>query len=239
MKALAISRKIILEYLREPLLLGLIFAFPVLLLFFYYIAFGGTSQGMAKHLKIMVLNQDEGVALNGEQRNLGQRLIAELSAAQFEGSPIFDIREVAVQNEAEIALREQKAALLLVIPLDFSSTITSASQAAEISSPTRLSMVGYPSSNLYVFARSMLDSIVDEFTNQNLGREAGNLVFRYSFIPGTGTMSDFEFGVPGLIVFGIMFTTISTAMTMVREEVNGTLKRLPWRRKSRRHGTSL
>jgi uncharacterized phage infection (PIP) family protein YhgE len=77
LKALAISHKIILEYLREPLLLGLIFAFPVILLLFYAIAFGESDQGMAKYLKIMVLNQDIGAtALDGKSLNLGEEFIA-------------------------------------------------------------------------------------------------------------------------------------------------------------------
>jgi ABC-type multidrug transport system permease subunit len=39
-------------------------------------------------------------------------------------------------------------------------------------------------------------------------------------------MSDFDFGVGGIVVFGIMFVTITTAHTLVREEVGGTLLRL-------------
>jgi len=53
-----------------------------------------------------------------------------------------------------------------------------------------------------------------------------NITVEYAFVPGTGTMSDFQFGVPGLVVFGIMLVATSTATTMVREEVKGTLKRI-------------
>lgn len=226
MKALAVSRKILLEYWREPLLLGLIFAFPVILLLFYYLAFGDTGQGMAKHLKIMALNQDSGALVAGEHINLGDQLIAQVVAARFEGLPIFDLQAVKDRREAEINLREHKAALLLVIEPDFSATLLSASSGSREAAAARLSLLGYPSSDLYIFARSLLEGLIAEFCRQALGWEHNSLALGYEFTPGTGTMSDFEFGVAGLIVFGIMFLTISTAMTLVREEVNGTLERL-------------
>lgn len=226
MKALAVSRKILLEYWREPLLLGLIFAFPVILLLFYYLAFGDTGQGMAKHLKIMALNQDSGALVAGEHINLGDQLIAQVVAACFEGLPIFDLQAVKDRREAEINLREHKAALLLVIEPDFSATLLSVASGSREAAAARLSLLGYPSSDLYIFARSLLEGLIAEFCRQALGWEHNSLALGYEFTPGTGTMSDFEFGVAGLIVFGIMFLTISTAMTLVREEVNGTLERL-------------
>jgi len=226
MKALAISRKILREYMREPLLLGLIFAFPVILLFFYFIAFGETDQGMAKYLKVMVLNQDLGINLDGVRKNMGDDLVQAITRAQFEGSPIFDIMEVSDQHSSEIALREHKAAALLVLPPDFSSALLAASESETLRPKTELSFVGYPSSDQFIFSKSLLESIINEFGDQITGGKVNTLTITYEFVPGTGTMSDFEFGVPGLIVFGIMFLTISTTMTMVREEVNGTLLRL-------------
>jgi ABC-2 type transport system permease protein len=86
--------------------------------------------------------------------------------------------------------------------------------------------VGYPNSNLYAFARSFLEGIITAYTDQVTGWDDDILGIEYAFVPGTGTMSDFEFGVPGLIVFGIMLIATTTAMTMVREEVKGTLKRI-------------
>ena len=39
-------------------------------------------------------------------------------------------------------------------------------------------------------------------------------------------MSDFDFGVGGIIIFGVMFVMVTTATVMVRENVTGTLRRL-------------
>jgi len=227
MKPLAISRKILLEYLREPLLLGLIFAFPVILLLFYAIAFGETDQGMAKHLKIMVLNQDAGYKSElGGRLDLGEELILIIKAEKFEGSPVFDIQEVETQKQAEITLRDQKAALLLVIPIEFSRVLMTAASGDQTGKAANLSLVGYPSSDTYAFSRSYLEGIITAYTDSFTGKGDALMDIEYAFVHGTGTMSDFEFGVPGLIVFGIMLISTTTAMTMVREEVNGTLKRI-------------
>ena len=226
MKSIAIARKIIREYFREPLLLGLIFTFPVILLLFYFIAFGETDQGMAKHLKIMVINQDQGIQSEGQNINMGHQLIQAIRLAEFEGDPIFDIFSVGEQGDAEIALREHKAAALIVIPEDFSQLLHTSITERSLPEQVSITLRGYPTSDLYVFSKSILIGLIAEFGDRLFGGMDDHLELSYSFIPGTGTMSDFEFGVPGLIVFGIMFLTISTAMTMVREEVNGTLRRL-------------
>ena len=226
MKTLSLAGKTLLEYWREPLLLGLIFAFPVILLLFYALAFGDSGQGIARHLKILVENQDRGVLDGAVLANQGEALVAAIQAARFEGSPIFDITRITSREKGEIVLREGKAALMVVIPPEFSVRLAQVAAGGANLAPIPLTLSGYPGTDLYIFARSMLVGEVRAFLQAQTGREGEALSIDYAFIPGTGTMSDFEFGVPGLIVFGVMFLTISTAMTMVREEVNGTLKRL-------------
>jgi len=215
MKALGIARKTLLEYLREPLLLGLLFAFPIMLLFVYYIAFGETDQGLAKHFKVLVSNQDQGP--------LGDQFTQVVRLVEFEGKPVFDVRIVSDQPAAENTLREGKAALLLHIPADFSQIILN--DAAQ-GGPAIVSLVGFPNSYNFLFAQSYLDDMVRQFASQAAGPTELLPPVHYDFVEGTGAMSDFDFGVAGLLVFATMFLTISTAMTLVRENVNGTLDRL-------------
>jgi ABC-2 type transport system permease protein len=225
-RAFSIARKTLLEYLREPLLIGLLFAFPVMMLAFYYLAFGETEQGMAKFLKVLVINHDEGTLLAGESWQAGSELVDLLRSAEFEGSPIFDISPIIDQSLADIALREYKASLLLVIPHEFSNTLARVMGGETHNEPAAITLKGYPSSDNYVFARSLLESYLHHYVSAILGWQDGEAQIDYEFVPGTGTMSDFDFGVPGVIVFGVMFVAISTAMTMVRENVSGTLRRL-------------
>lgn len=217
MKILSIARKTLLELWREPLLLALLPLFPLLLLGFYYLAYGQTEQGLAYYLKVYVLNQDTGPA--------GAQLVAGLRAAEFEGEPVFDLTEVTDRQLAEIALRERKAALLVVIPPDLSATLEAAAAGTPTPTPATLALVGDPVSDSFIFVRSFLDDLLRQFTQQALGQPTEETV-GYAFVPGTGTMSDVQFGIPGVIVFGVMFVTIAAAMILVRENVAGTLRRL-------------
>jgi ABC-2 type transport system permease protein len=244
MKALSIARKTLIEYVREPLLLGLLFAFPILVLVFYFIAFGETDQGLAKYLTVWVLNEDDGAEKTaGGNWQAGAQLIDVMRALEWEGAPVFDVSLVTDRRAAEISLWERKTSLLLILPPDFSKALLDAAVSAhgtDGGSPATISLVGDPNSYNFVFARSFVEELVRWFTQYavdwasgefSLGGaawtewDAGQTVV-YEFLPGTGTMSDFDFGVPGVIVFGVMFVMISTAMTMVRENVDGTLQRL-------------
>jgi ABC-2 type transport system permease protein len=214
MKALNIARKTLLELVRESLSLGLMLFFPVMLIVFYYIAFGRTDDGLASYLRVLVVNDDVGQA--------GAELTRMMQETEFDGEPVFDVEFVTDRRAAEIALREHKASLLLVVPPNFTPALSGGSIE---DSPTIVSLVGNPESDNFVFAQGFLDDLVRQFARRAVGREDTVTVI-YEFLPGTGTMSDFDFGVPGVIVFGIMFVTVTTAETMVRENVNGTLRRL-------------
>ena len=240
MKALSIARKTLLELLREPLLVGLMLLFPTAIVGSYYLAFGQTKDGLSSYLSVMVLNDDAGAAQDepfdaalqsiplgqGRQWQAGEALIEVLRGIKWEGEPVFDVEVVSDRRAAEIALREHKVSLLLVIPPDFTQTLMDVSAGEYPTSPAVFSVVGDPGSESFVFARSFLNYLVPQFAKQLVGWRDDTLTVAYEFLPGTGTMADFSFGVGGVIVFGIMFAVIPTATMLVRENVKGTLRRL-------------
>jgi ABC-2 type transport system permease protein len=220
---LSIARKTLRELVRERLSLGLVFVFPILILGFYYVAFGDTDPGLAKYMRLLAVNEDVGATTDdGQQRQEGARLLNLLRALEFEGQAMFDVTEVRDPQAAEIALREHKAALLLTIPPDFTSSLLAPDGAA----PSTIALTGDPNNANYIFAHSLLNGLLREFSNYALGWDDSALSINYEFLPGTGTMSDFEFGVPGMMIFGIMFIVMTSAEVLVREKVGGTLRRL-------------
>jgi ABC-2 type transport system permease protein len=233
-RTLSITRKTLLELLREPLLLGLMLLFPPMLVGFYYIAFGQTESGLATYLHVLVVNEDAGVtmtdgtSLDSQDRRwqASEELIEVMRETEYEGQPVFDVAVVTDRRAAEIALRERKASLLLAIPPDFTQAVVDGSAGVDRASPAIVSLVGDPGADSFVFARSFIEGLLRQFTKQVMGWQDDTLTVAYEFLPGTGTMSDFDFGVGGVIVFGIMFTMISTATVLVRENVMGTLRRL-------------
>jgi ABC-2 type transport system permease protein len=226
MKALVIARKTLRELLRERMTTGLMLIFPVLLVGFYYVAFGQTEQGLAKYLSILILNRDTGVVTpDGERWNIGQDLIDLMREAEFEGDPIFSVTEVLDRRGAEITLREHKASLLMEIPSDFTDTFVEALQSEGTASLAELILIGAPESGDYTFARSMLSGLLRQFAFGAAGWDE-SVDLQYRFVPGTGTISDFDFGVGGIIIFGITFGVLVTAEVMVREDLRGTLQRI-------------
>jgi ABC-2 type transport system permease protein len=226
MKIWSITRKTLLELWREPMLWLLLLIFPLAFIGLYDIAFNQTSEGLETYLRVLIANEDTGATLpDGTHWQAGETLIEALREAEFEGQPIFGVATVTDRRTAEITLGEHKASLLLSIPPDFSQSLLDVSLGVDRASPPVVSLVGDPASSDYAFAQSFLDDMIRQFARQAAGWDE-TVTWTYDFLPGTGTMSDFDFGVPGIIVFGIMFIVITTAMTMVRENVNRTLQRL-------------
>ncbi|MCP5099572.1 MAG: ABC transporter permease, partial [Chloroflexi bacterium] len=205
MKIVVLTRKFLLELWREPLNLGLIFGFPIVLLGFYYLAFGG-NQSLASFLNLLVINEDQGA--------WGELLVGEIETAVYENEPLFTITHISDRQAAETRLRERKAALLLEIPSDFSekvefnSTNNSAISHATDVQPVTLHLVGDTNSDSFIFAQSLLEGQLRQFVNGGAGQETA-VPITYTFLPGTGTMSDFDFGVSGIIVFGLSLLVVT------------------------------
>jgi ABC-2 type transport system permease protein len=183
----------------------------------YYLAFGQTTS-MAAYLTVLVDNRDTGL--------LGGEFIQALRAAEFDGQPVFTLQEGLERDVAEIALEEGKAALLLTIPADFSAELQGQAESPGQSGPkAQLELLGDPLSDTYVFARSFLSDAARAFADRQTGWNQP-LPVSLEFLPNTGKMSDFQFGVPGVIVFGVLFGTITSALMVVREASSGTLQRI-------------
>jgi ABC-2 type transport system permease protein len=217
MNAFRVARKTLREAWREPKLYGLLMLFPALLVVIYSVAFGQGQSGLSQMLRVMVIDRDDGPA--------GAQLVAALRAERFAGQPVFDVVMAADRASAEVALRERKAGLLLVLPADFSRALQAGRGGASPAGAATVQMVGDPASDTYVFASGFVSTAIDAFSRRATGWDKPSPL-GVEFIRGTGTLSDLQFGIPGVLVFGVLFNTISAAMVLVREEVAGTLRRL-------------
>ncbi len=227
MKVLSIARKTLLELWREPLLMWLLLLFPALMVGFYDFAFARTEGGLATYLDVLVVNEDAGAELaEGGRWHAGEELVEALCAIEWEGEPLFDLQVLNDRRVAESALRERKASLLLTIPADFSADLVRLAADSGQTSPAVLSLVGDQGSDRYLFARVFLGGLLRQFAGQVTGWPEERLAIIHEAVPGTGTMSDFDYGVAGLIIFGITFVVFTAATVLVRENVAGTLQRL-------------
>jgi ABC-2 type transport system permease protein len=210
LKLLCVALKTLREAWREPQLTGLLMVFPALLILIYFYGYGQSGQGLAQMISVRALNLDEGTR--------GTAWLERVGAAQFDGAPVFQLSLVGSRAEGEVGVREGQAAVLAVIPASFSADIAAGRLA-------RVELTGDPSSDLFIFAQGFLDGVTQDFGDDLSGwQRASNVT--YTFIPGTGKLSDFQAGIPGVLVFGILFNVMAAAIFMVREERSGTLRRL-------------
>jgi ABC-2 type transport system permease protein len=114
----------------------------------------------------------------------------------------------------------------VVVPREFTAALLEAAAGRPRDPPVDVALVGDPVANAnYVLAVGYLDGIVQQLAGAVTSRpQTADL--RWEFLPGTGKLSDFDFGVPGLVVFGILFVVMTASTPLVREKVSGTLKRL-------------
>lgn len=214
MKPVIIARKTLLEAVRDPQLLILFMVFPALMVAVYFFAYGGGSKNLGSTLILLVNNQDRGT--------LGNELIDRLRKEEFDGAALFTVTEMKNVEEARTILNEWKAGALLTIPLDFSERI----ETADPNYPPRLDMLKDPYSDTANFLSSMMEEPMRNFIEEKTGWKQPQQQILYSFVEGTGNLNDFQFGVPGLIVFGVSFSILYSAILLVREMVSGVFLRL-------------
>jgi ABC-2 type transport system permease protein len=216
MTILRIARKTLVEYLREPQLFLFVLLGPALLVLLWYAIFLPVKDRMSDYLKILVLDRDSG--------SEAQELVDTLRAIQFEGKPATDVKYIGRMEDGLISLREGKVALLIVIPDGFSAAIDDARSGRSVPQTPDLEYVGDTGSYNYVFAKSFIDPYVRGSIQYQSGLGLppyGN----FEFLPGTGTSSDFDAAVPGLLVFSLLFLIVSSASSLVQEDMHRTLTR--------------
>jgi ABC-2 type transport system permease protein len=228
-KTFSVARKTLLELWREPALSGLFLLFPALLVAIYFFAFGQTDKGLAGMLKVIVVNQDRGPS--------GAQFVEAVRAQGLDGEPVFAVEVTTDRRTAETAVWERKATLVMVIPPDFSQTLqsegtaegTAEGAAVRTASPAPIQLLGEPTSDNFVFAGSLLSAVADQFGQGIVSTAQPSTqspALSYEYMPGTGTLSDLQIGIPGCIVFGITFGILIAATIAVRMRTSGTLQRL-------------
>jgi ABC-type polysaccharide/polyol phosphate export permease len=213
---LRIARKTLIEYWREPQLSLFMVLGPPSLVLLWYVIFLPAKDRLGDFLKIQVVNRDSGAE--------GAALVDMLRAVTFEDKPALDVKDIESEDAGMISLREGKTAMVMVIPASFTQALEQARGGRSAASVPELQYVGDPGSFNFSFTMGFVEPYVRAFIQTESGR--GPVVFgEYEFLPGTGTSSDFDAAVPGLIVFSLLFLIISSASSLVQEDMHRTLVR--------------
>ncbi|MEW6093457.1 MAG: ABC transporter permease [Chloroflexota bacterium] len=223
MRLLSVFRKSFRESKRDLWVLLLSLAFAPLFVFLYWLMTGGTG---STSYSVLVINKDKPITLaDGSTLSGGEDIIAGLRSLTYEnGSPLLRVTLTDDQAAAEQKLRDRAAALLVIIPEDFSVQLA-AFQEGDLSAETNVTFIGDMSNPTYTVAAVMVMTISDSYAQ---GFTDAPRPVELVEVPmgASAARTEFENYVPGLFIFSVIILIFQAAMTPARDIENGALRRL-------------
>ena len=222
MRFWAVFTKSMREQWRAPLVLFLTLVFAPLIIYIYSLFFPGEGSSV---YSILILNQDSGIQTNGMPFRAIDGITDALKNVTYaNGSPMMRVKEAGDFSEVENMLRERKALAYIIIPEGFSRAMKDA-QYGNVSEPVTLTFGGDLTNPYYAIAAVLATSAVDDYVQHECG-----ITWPVSYVEqplgGSGTRTEFEVYVPGIVIFASIMLVFTAAMTITREVEAGTLKRL-------------
>lgn len=201
MKTLVIARKFLLEIVREPMLVGLELALPLIFLI------------LTKMMYNLPTQSTYSIWLSGSPSAI-QAIEAELQTQQYpDGRPIFALTKTNNPAAAEAALKDKSAAALLVAAADGSYTLR-----------------GDAISIAFYHASTLLENSLRRYALRQAGKPEILRLVESGLAQGNFTAGSpqtlFDLYAPGMIVFAILLLIPQTAMLTARELRWRTLRRL-------------
>ncbi|MEW5869725.1 MAG: ABC transporter permease [Chloroflexota bacterium] len=197
-----VARKYLVEILREPQLLLLVLAMPIIFLLITLVMY---STPLQPTYSLWIYDPGAGHAALYEELQ---------SQRYYDGRPVFAITQTASLDEAEAALKDRRAAVLLSLSPDRSD----------------YTIRGDAISTAFYRASIFLESALRDYSDRAAGRSPlVRLVEQPVFAEGGksgGPQSQYDLYAPGMIVFAILMIIPQTAMLVSRELRWRTLQRL-------------
>jgi ABC-2 type transport system permease protein len=223
MRLLSVFRKSFRESKRDLWVLLLSLAFAPLFVFIYWLITGGTG---STSYSVLVINRDQpAIQENGSTLAAGEEIIAGLRGLSYEnGSPLLRIAITNDRSAAEKELRDRAAAVLIIIPEDFSARLT-AFRSGEVTSSTEVTIIGDLTNPTYTVAAVMVMTVTDRYAQAvtNAPRPVNLIELPMG---ASAARTEFENYVPGLFIFSVIILIFQAAMTPARDIESGAMRRL-------------
>ncbi|MCJ7717687.1 MAG: ABC transporter permease [Anaerolineales bacterium] len=213
MKILKISWKNLKEQARDSVTLGLSLVIGpfFILLYWLMIPSGSTTYG------VMIQNLD-----TGKQGIEAIQLLEELRYPS--GDLLLDVILVSDREGAENLLRDRDVEVLLVIPEDFSDTLSAVSLGEDIQ-PAEITLVGDLTNPYYAVGAVMAVSVIEEFVQLQTG-EIRSVLYNEIALGASAGRSEFDLYIPGILIVSVVMLVFIVSMTITHEVETGTIRRL-------------
>lgn len=172
---------------------------------------------------ILIDNRDEGIMLEGgAEFKAGDNIIEVMIEAQYpDKTQIFHITETGDVQKGQKLLRDRAAELLVVIPDNFTKSLTQQS----MNEKAAIEIYGDEANPKYMMARIMIDTSVYDYIMKTTGSE---LPFDIVSKPIENTASPTPFGsyIPGLLALSLVSLMFTAVASIIKEVDKGTINRI-------------
>ncbi len=220
MRVLAVIRKGLKEQLRSFWVLLLTVSMAPIFVGIYFLIL----ESYDVRYDILILNRDQGTG--GEAPvNYGKLLITGSTAVLDSMSDFpFRILETHSEEEGLARLRNKKADAMIVIPPGFSRAVETYPESKE-DERTNIEFIGDLTNYEYMVSAVWAQAAVTRFIDQALGN-AGSIDITETSLGISGSLSEFELMVPGLLILALIMLMFTATIAIVVEVENKTILRL-------------
>ena len=217
-RIIALTKKDLKKTVREPAVLFMVFLFPIIFVIAFGSSFGGAGSGRPAY-HIGVINTD---STTGQQ--FSQQFINTLT-----NTSILNLQTYNENQTAQNDLSQGKIQALIIIPKDFSQSITSFNEA-----PNNPNQWTNTTISLYLDKGSItatqavppiLQQILISMTDQNQPISSP-LKLNTASLVNVKTTSALEFIAPGMFTFASIFLIMMVGQSFAQDRENGMMKRI-------------
>lgn len=226
MRFLSVLRKTLVETVRDwKVLLLLLLLAPA----FIFVLYGFYGRDVTTY-GVIVRNGDREVepaaGTAGADEPAGRRLIRTIVDTKYpDGTAMFRLTETNDLEAAKKKIRDRDAQVLLIIPETFSKALGTADAQGGPAGGTALTFYGDVTNAKYIVAAAFLNAILSGFLDEVQGVRRP-VAIREEMAGNMASRTEFEFYVPGLLVFAVIMILFTAAIAAVKEADKGTIRRL-------------
>jgi ABC-2 type transport system permease protein len=221
MKLIGVIIKSLKEQVRSLWVLLLTLSMGPLFIFIYFLI----TESSKPQYKILLLNKDAGVTVEGKMVNHGNLLTSFVHHPSLDSLKIpFTLEEISDRDKGVEMLQNNKADALIILHPSFSSSIALFGQQNAPDSPV-VEFVGDLSKTGYLISAVWANEIIHEFALR-LTNTKRVVNVKETPLGTSGKISEFDMLVPGILILSLIMLMFTASIAFVTEVEHKTILRL-------------
>ena len=218
-RILALTKKELIKTYRLPVVLFMIFLFPVVFVFAFGAAFGGAGGGQAAY-QVGLVNMDQGLTSQSSQ----------LFIDTLRSAEILNIQIFADNQTAQSELSQGRIQAVMVVPATFSQSFQSYQTAPNDPNQWINASVLLYLDRGSIFATQAIPPIIQQVLKAFMGQAQqvipSSVIVETASLVDVKQISTFDFWAPGMFTFASIFLIMMVAGSFTEDRENGMMKRI-------------